>query len=606
MRINGEIDGLKKSILEELDSLYDFRIPQDLLWTKELVDIICRLSSTINREISIYIDRKGRITDVSVGDNQTVTLAAVEGKRSSNRLTGTRCIHTHPNGSGFLSDVDISSLKMLRLDAMIAVGIKNGAPRDIYIGIVDEDNTGGLTIMGPYYADKEEFKLLFEYISEADQRLRQEFSKDSTTEERAILVGLHKRDSRELNGANEADVSFAELEELAKTAGALVVGRLMQKRNTRSSSTVIGHGKIDELRLLAQAKKADLVIFDEELTGTQQRNIEQMVGLKVLCRTGLILDIFAQRARSREGILQVELAQLEYQLPRLMGMGLTLSRLGGGIGTRGPGETKLETDRRRIRMRIAHLKKQLDDIRRQRGVLRGNRQKTGIPVVSIVGYTNAGKSTLLNTLCDSEVLAEDKLFATLDTTTRKLVLSNGTTVLITDTVGFIRKLPHKLLDAFKSTLEEVVLSDLILIVADASDAQVEDHIRIVDEILAELGAGTKSTIIALNKIDISKEDNPVILRESRPIFEISAKNGFGLDLLKQAIEKIIHSDRVQIQLTIPISDGATMAWLHTNSKILNVSYDEDTSLVEVELDKSLLTRVTQYMKESAAEVDADM
>ncbi len=598
MRINGEIEGLKKSVLEELDALYEVRIPQDLLWTKDFIDVICRISSTINREVSIYIDRKGRITDVSVGDRQTVTLSAVEGKRSNNRLTGTRCIHTHPNGSGFLSDVDISSLKMLRLDAMIAVGIRNGEPRDIYVGIGCDDNIHGLTIMGPYYADTNDFKILFEYISEADKRLRQEFPTDSTDEERAILVGLRKRDSRELNGANEADVSFAELEELAKTAGAMVVGRLMQKRDTRSSATVIGQGKIDELRLLAQAKEADLVIFDEELTGTQQRNIEQMIGRKVLCRTALILDIFAQRARSREGKLQVELAQLEYQLPRLMGMGLTLSRLGGGIGTRGPGETKLETDRRRIRMRITHLKKQLDDIRRQRGVLRGNRQKSGIPVVSIVGYTNAGKSTLLNTLCDTEVLAEYKLFATLDTTTRKLILSNGSTVLLTDTVGFIRKLPHKLLDAFKSTLEEVALSDLILIVADASDPQVEDQIRIVDEILAELGTGTKPTIIALNKIDLSEEDNPVILRESRAIFEISAKTGDGLDSLKQTIENIIQSDRIQVQLNIPISDGATMAWLHTNSKILNVSYDQDTSLVEVELDKSLLARVTQYIKEA--------
>ncbi len=603
MRVNGEIEGLKKSILEALDALYDIRIPQDLLWTEELIDIICRISSAINREVSIYIERKGRITDVSVGDNQTVTLSAIAGKRSTSRLTGTRCIHTHPKGSGYLSEVDINSLKVLRLDAMIAVGIQNGEPRDIYVGIVDEDHTVGVTILGPYYADNEEFKLLFEYISEADQRLRQECSPDSTTVERAILVGLHTRDSRELNGANEADVSFAELEELAKTAGALVVGRLMQKRDNRSSATVIGQGKLDELRLLAQAKGADLVIFDEELTGTQQRNIEQVIGQKVLCRTGLILDIFAQRARSREGILQVELAQLEYQLPRLMGMGLTLSRLGGGIGTRGPGETKLETDRRRIRMRIAYLKKQLDDIRRQRGVLRGNRQKSGIPVVSIVGYTNAGKSTLINTLCDADVLAEDKLFATLDTTTRKLILSNGITVLITDTVGFIRKLPHKLLDAFKSTLEEVVLSDLILIVADASDPQVEDHIRIVDEILAELGAGTKPTIIALNKIDLAKNNNMIILRDNRPMLEISAINGDGLELLKQEIENTIHSDRVQIQLTIPISDGATMAWLHSNSKVLNVSYEEDTSLVEVELDKSLLARVTPYMTDSNAEAD---
>lgn len=596
MRVNGETEGLKKSVLEALDALYDIRIPQDLLWTKELIEEVSRISSSINREVALYLDSKGRVTDVSVGDNQTVALSSVEGRRSPNRLTGTRCIHTHPNGSGMLSAVDISSLKVLHLDAMIAIGVKDGEPRGIYVGIPSTDSLDEVNILGPYYSDKEDFALLLEYISEADQFLRQAFSSDRDFIERAVLVGLHSRDSRELNGATEADVSFAELEELAHTAGAMVVGRLMQKRDTRSSATMIGQGKIEELRLLAQAVKADLVIFDEELTGAQQRNIEEAVGLKVLCRTGLILDIFAQRARSREGKLQVELAQMEYQLPRLMGMGLALSRLGGGIGTRGPGETKLETDRRRIRMRISHLKQQLDDIRRQRGVLRGNRQRSGIPVVSIVGYTNAGKSTLLNALCASEVLAEDKLFATLDTTTRKLELNNGSTVLLTDTVGFIRKLPHKLLDAFKSTLEEVVLSDLILIVADTSDPQVEDHIRIVDEILEELGAGTKQSLIVLNKIDRLAQDNTTILRDNRPIIEISAKTGEGLDLLKQAIENTIHSNRVQVQLAIPFSDGATMAWLHANSKIINITYDENTSLVETELDQSLLSTVIPFMQ----------
>ena len=598
MRVNGDIDGLKKNILISLDALYDIQLPQNLLWTQDLIEEISRVSSLINREIALYLDSKGHITDISVGDNHTVSLSTVDGKRSPKRLSGTRCIHTHPNGNGMLSAVDISSLKILHLDAMIAVGVKDGEPRDIYVGIPSSDTLDEVTILGPYYSDKEDFTLLSEYIFEADQFLRQVSSSERNSVERAVLVGLHTRDSRELNGANEAVVSFSELEELAKTAGAMVVGRLMQKRDTRSSATVIGQGKLDELRLLAQAVKADLVIFDEELTGAQQRNIEEAIGLRVLCRTGLILDIFAQRARSREGKLQVELAQLEYQLPRLMGMGLALSRLGGGIGTRGPGETKLETDRRRIRMRITHLKQQLADIRRQRGVLRGNRQKSGIPVVSIVGYTNAGKSTLLNTLCDSEVIAEDKLFATLDTTTRKLILNNGSTVLLTDTVGFIRKLPHKLLDAFKSTLEEVVLSDLILIVADASDPQVGDHIRIVDEILEELGAGTKQALIVLNKIDRLTEDNTVILRDNRQIIEISAKTGDGLDSLKQAIENIIHSNHVQVQLAIPFSDGATIAWLHANSKVINISHDEYTSLVQVELDKSLLAKVSHYIEEA--------
>ncbi len=271
-------------------------------------------------------------------------------------------------------------------------------------------------------------------------------------------MGIQTPDSRQLNEITEAELSFAELEELAKTAGALIVGRVMQKRNGFKSSTIIGHGKLKELQLMVQAMNADLIVVNEELSGTQQRNIENVLGCKVLSRTALILDIFAQRARSKEGMLQVELAQLEYSLPRLMGTGAALSRLGGGIGTRGPGETKLETDRRHIRTRISHLRNELENIRRQRIVLRQSRQKNNIPAVSLVGYTNAGKSTLLNSLCSAEVIAEDKLFATLDTTVRRLLLDNGKAILVSDTVGFIRKLPPGLLEAFKSTLEEVVLS----------------------------------------------------------------------------------------------------------------------------------------------------
>lgn len=596
MKVNGDIEGLRKGVIERLTALYDQNVPQGQLWTEALLDEISFLSTEINREIALYMDRKGRITDVSVGDHQTVKLSTVEGKRNGRRLSGTRCLHTHPNGYGLLSDVDMSSLKVLRLDAMIAIGVRHGLPQEVYVGILSTSNPEEVDIFGPYPPATEDFTMLQQTILETDDSLRHAVEEDQNRKERAILVGLQARDSRDLYGVSEAEVSFAELEELAQTAGALVVGRVMQKCENRNSKTVIGSGKISELALMVQALEADVVIFDQELSGSQQRNIEEAVGRKVLCRTALILDIFAQRARSREGILQVELAQMEYRLPRLMGMGLALSRLGGGIGTRGPGETKLETDRRHIRMRITNLKSQLAEIRRQRGVLRSNRQKTGIPVISIVGYTNAGKSTLLNALCETDVLAEDKLFATLDTTTRKLALDNGSTVLLTDTVGFIRKLPHNLLDAFKSTLEEVVLSDLILIVADASDPQVEDQIRIVDEILQELEAGTKPALIALNKIDKLAPDTPrILLHEDRQVVEISASNGDGLDLLKKAIENNLYSNRVQVHLAIPFSDGATLSWLHANGQILNSSYSEDATLVNVELDKPLLAKVSDYI-----------
>ena len=596
MRINGEIEGLKNSVLEALEALYDRRIPQDRLWTAELIGKIAYLSAETNREIALYLDRKGRVTDISVGNNRTVSLAAGAGKRTTRRLSGIRCIHTHPNGSGQLSAVDVSSLKLLRFDAMIAVGVRDGRALEVCVGILSPSNPDEVDIMGPFAADQEDNTALLPYIAEADQHIRQTPAENQTGQERAILVGLQTRESRDLNGVSEAEVSLAELEELAKTAGAAVVGRMMQKRDTRNSATIVGQGKIEELGLLAQTLAADLVIFDEELTGAQQRNIEAAVGLKVLSRTSLILDIFAQRARSREGILQVELAQLEYRLPRLMGMGQVLSRLGGGIGTRGPGETKLETDRRHIRTRISYLKEQLADIRRQRGVLRKDRKKSGIPVVSLVGYTNAGKSTLLNSLCAAEVLAEDKLFATLDTTTRKLALDNGKTVLLTDTVGFIRKLPPNLLDAFKSTLEEVVLSDLILIVADASDQHVEDQVRIVDEILTELGAGNKPALVVLNKNDKLTVENPVrLFGEARQTVPVSAQRGDGLGKLKEAIEEILYNVRVRVRLAVPFSDGATLAWLHANGKNLAVSYSENAANVGVELDKSLLSKVAGYI-----------
>lgn len=598
MKINGETEGIRHTILEKLNNFYSLRIPKDCLWTEELIVELTAISAEINREIALYLDRNGRIIDVSIGDHQTVKLAAVQSKRSPGHLTGIRCIHTHPKGGGMLSSVDISSLELLSLDMMIAVGIRENQATDIFVGILSPEASEGVRIYGPYTAAKNDFAFMIEHMRDTEKILRTQHT-EHTEQERAVLVGLQTRYTRDLYGVSEAEVSLAELKELAKTAGAIVVGSLMQKRESRDTATIIGQGKLEELRLLAQTTKADMVIFDEELSGTQQRTLEEKLGLKVLSRTSLILDIFAQRARSKEGILQVELAQLEYQLPRLTGTGLLLSRLGGGIGTRGPGETKLETDRRHIRSRIIHLKAQLTEIRKQRGILRESRQKNNLPVISLVGYTNAGKSTLLNALCGTDVLAEDKLFATLDPTTRKLHLNNGITVLISDTVGFIRKLPHHLLDAFKSTLEEVLLSDLILIVTDASDPQAEDHIRIVDEILTELGAGLKPALIILNKSDRITNEDPISLwREKRPVVEISALQKSGLEELKDTIANMLSSGRIQVNLEVPLSEGALIAWLHANSKIRSLSYTENAANIEAELDLSFRAKVEKYLLQS--------
>ena len=595
MDINGSTEGLKNSVIEALESIYNLEVPQEKLWTEELINTISSISGETNREIAVYIDRKGRIIDVIVGDFRTVDLTEVEGRRSKTRLTGVRCIHTHPGASGILSPADISSLKLLRLDMIAAVGLNEQTPDQIYVGVPSQVEVGDVEFFGPYSADKEDFEALIEYISEADEFLKEHTENLQNVDERAILVGIKTQETRDIQGVSEAEISMRELEELAQTAGAIVVSKLIQNREGRDTSFYIGRGKVEELKLLAQTTEADMVIFDEEISPSQQRNLEEALGIKVIDRTALILDIFAQRARSREGKIQVELAQLEYNLPRLQGLGLVLSRLGGGIGTRGPGETKLETDKRHIRRKISLLKKQLKEIKKQRGILRVERKRNRIPVISLVGYTNSGKSTLLNTLCGSDVYAENQLFATLDTTTRQLILDDNNTILVSDTVGFIRKLPHQLLDAFKSTLEEVLYADALVIVVDSSDPYFEDHIGIVDSILDELGAGQKPSIIALNKIDKHTDIESVRINSDRPVIEISAKTGFGLDNLRKYLQEQLCEVRLKYKLLIPFSEGWVLPWLYENGKVISVEYDENGSAAEAELTREAAAYVKKYI-----------
>ncbi len=595
MDINGSTEGLKNSVIEALESIYNLEVPQEKLWTEELINTISSISGETNREIAVYIDRKGRIIDVIVGDFRTVDLTEVEGRGSKTRLTGVRCIHTHPGASGILSPADISSLKLLRLDMIAAVGLNEQTPDQIYVGVPSQVEVGDVEFFGPYSADKEDFEALIEYISEADEFLKEHTENLQNVDERAILVGIKTQETRDIQGVSEAEISMRELEELAQTAGAIVVSKLIQNREGRDTSFYIGRGKVEELKLLVQTTEADMVIFDEEISPSQQRNLEEALGIKVIDRTALILDIFAQRARSREGKIQVELAQLEYNLPRLQGLGLVLSRLGGGIGTRGPGETKLETDKRHIRRKISLLKKQLKEIKKQRGILRVERKRNRIPVISLVGYTNSGKSTLLNTLCGSDVYAENQLFATLDTTTRQLILDDNNTILVSDTVGFIRKLPHQLLDAFKSTLEEVLYADALVIVVDSSDPYFEDHIRIVDSILDELGAGQKPSIIALNKIDKHTDIESVRINSDRSVIEISAKTGFGLDNLRKYLQEQLCEVRLKYKLSIPFSEGWVLPWLYENGKVISVEYDENGSAAEAELTREAAAYVKKYI-----------
>lgn len=411
----------------------------------------------------------------------------------------------------------------------------------------------------------------------------QETERDDAPQ-RAVLVCVD-------TGEYDAESSLLELEELAKTAGAETLATLVQKREAPDKATCLGSGRVEELKELCENLEAELVIVDRELSATQQRNLEEAVGLPVIDRTTLILDIFAQRARSAEGRLQVELAQLEYRLPRLAGQGTSLSRLGGGIGTRGPGETKLESDRRHIRRRIASLKAQIAEVEKRRGGLRERRKKVGVQTVAIVGYTNAGKSTLLNALTNAGVLAENKLFATLDPVSRALKLPDGRQVLLIDTVGFVRRLPHHLVQAFRSTLEEAAEADVILNVCDASSPEAEEHLQVTRELLHELGCGDRPVLSVLNKCDIA----PALLPDTGDrAVRISAKTGGGLPQLLEAVAAALPPDRRQVELLLPFSEGRLAQRCRTEGAVEHEAYTPDGLRMTVTLGVQLLRETAPY------------
>lgn len=606
MQVNGQTDGMKKSALDALEQLYDIKVPKDQLFTEEMIYTLAGVTSAANREVAVYIDRKGNVQDVRVGDSRTVSLSPAEGRRKETGTTGVRCVHTHPGGSTALSELDISTLKQLRLDMMIAIGVVNGKITGVSAAILDTDLEKA-EIFGPFNPIQSELHDLIALITERDKPGRELNVISREGMERALLIGIETPQTAYISGVSEAEISMKELVELAKTAGADVVEAIVQKRPARDAAYLVGKGKLKEISQLIQTKEIDLLVFDEELSSSQLRNIEAHTGVKVVDRTGLILDIFAGRAKSREGRVQVELAQLNYLLPKLAGQGTALSRLGGGIGTRGPGETQLETDRRHIRRRIDYLKSQLKEIQGQRKVIRREREKNKMPVVALVGYTNAGKSTLLNTLCSADVFAEDKLFATLDTTTRKLKLDDTSTVLLSDTVGFIRKLPHHLVEAFKATLEEAVLADLLLIIADAADPFAPDHIRVVDEILNELGASGKPSIVVWNKWDKVAEDfRTPYFRDDRDEINISALTGKGLEDLKEAIKQRLETRTEELKLNIPFSEGWVLPYLYENGSVKNVAYSEKTSMVDVEIDKRCINRIRPFIVPPSAAEQAVM
>ena len=409
-------------------------------------------------------------------------------------------------------------------------------------------------------------------------------------QERAVLVGLNADCFTKEQTAT--DETLEELEALLETAGGFCTGKILQNRHAPDSHSFIGEGKAQEVKMLAEFTQATMVVFDNELSPGHIRALEEILEVTVLDRRALILDIFAQRAKTREGRLQVELAQYRYLLPRLSGMGKSLSRQGGGIGTRGPGETKLESDRRHIRERISRLQGELEQVRQVRGVQRERRMKNSVPVVAIVGYTNAGKSTLLNHLTDAGIPANNRLFDTLDTTSRQLTVSENLDVILSDTVGFIAKLPHHLVDAFRATLEELEYADLLLHVIDAADPNREEHIQVVENLIAKLAKPGTKVLRCYNKADlVSPEDIPV----GKDIVKISAKQGYGMEDLLKAIEAALDQGRHHIVVTLPYSMGGMVETLHSSAQVKSVEYTGEGIVVETIVDPILYGRLKDYI-----------
>ena len=413
---------------------------------------------------------------------------------------------------------------------------------------------------------------------------------DKVSIERAVLVGLNADCFTQAQTAT--DETLEELEALLETAGGFCTAKVLQNRHTPDSHSFIGEGKAQEVRMLAEATESTMIIFDNELSPGHIRALEEIMGVPVLDRSALILDIFAQRAKTKEGRLQVELAQYQYLLPRLTGMGKNLSRQGGGIGTRGPGETKLESDRRHIRERITRLKSELEQVRQVRGVQRERRMKNSVPVVAIVGYTNAGKSTLLNRLTGAGIPANNRLFDTLDTTSRQLTVSDNLDVILSDTVGFIAKLPHHLVDAFRATLEELEYADLLLHVIDSADPNREQHIEVVDSLISKLAKPGTPVLRCYNKADlVDRTDIPI----GADVVAISAARGMGMEALLAAIEGALGHSRHHVVLTIPYSMGGLVETLHSNAKVNAVDYTGEGIVVDAVLDEILYGRMKNYV-----------
>lgn len=551
--------GLKPYQQKHLQRLFQQRIPQNQLLSVEFAERLGSISQELSQQpISVYLNRRGQVIRVGVGSPFETQIPALDlPRQGEERLSGIRCITTQSHGDG-PGQKALTAMALQRLDALISLGIsgegrqRKGGGGTGYVecvhiahlipvasGLTPEQMDQGLErwqVSDPLSVYEAAEQSLPELVQNLEAEFRRQYRARQVASQgdRTILVGLHNPDQ----SYEELMERLSELARLVETAGGQVLHTLWQRRDGANSKSVVGSGKVQELALLVQDLGATMVVFDRELTPSQVRTLETQVGVRVVDRSEVILDIFAQRARTRAGKLQVELAQLDYLMPRLAGRGRTMSRLGGGIGTRGPGETQLEMERRTIQRRISKLRREVESVRCHRQNLRRRREQADLPVIAIVGYTNAGKSTLLNSLTRSEVYAADQLFATLDPTTRRLELPEGGSVLLTDTVGFLTELPAQLVNAFQATLEEVTEADALLHVVDLSHPQWERQIEAVDRLLNQMPLATGPRQLVFNKIDRSDPDwiEDVKLVYPEAIF-VSAQQGTGLADLKQQLQR---------------------------------------------------------------------
>jgi GTP-binding protein HflX len=560
--------GLKPSQLHALRRTYRRRVDAGDVISPELARHLTEVSHETHRQVGVLLDRKGDVQAVIVGDARKLELPDVGRARAgSHRLRGLRLVHTHLHGEPLTRD-DHTDLALLRLDLVAAIEVlADGLPGKLHYAHLLPENPAGAIWKDEVAATV--YELGYDALQGA-LALEDEFARASALRrtggrERAILVGFGEGRTR---GRAEAEASLEELRELARTAGVAVVDATLQMRREIDPRYLIGKGKLEDILLRSMQRMADLIIFDWNLSPSQARGIADATSLKILDRTQLILDIFAQRAQSADGKLQVELAQLKYLYPRLVGRDDSLSRLAGGIGGRGPGETKLEIDRRRVRDRITALERRIENLSANRQVRRKQRNERGLPIVSIVGYTNAGKSTLLNALTDSSVVAADVLFATLDPTSRRLRFPRDREVIITDTVGFIRDLPEDLVSAFRATLEELDHADLLLHVVDAADPRLESQVEAVLGILRELGLAEKPRLLVFNKADKLPDGQAAAIAHQAGGVAVSATTRDGLEELLHRCDRILWADgkvtfsEVEASSPLPVKEDGVLAESH--------------------------------------------